>query len=221
MYVLIVGGGRIGYYLAKTLLQSQHRVGLVERDAERCRTVAEDLGITVLQGDGTDIATLRDAGAEQAQYVVALTGRDQENLVICQLAKHYFRAPRTIARINNPKNQAIFKLLGVDATVSSTALAAQMIENALPLDGMRIFSVFQEGEVELTEVELRDGHPAVGLTVMQLKLPEECVLIALIHAGRMTFPRGRTVLETGDKVFALVRRRSLEAFKQVLLGGAP
>jgi trk system potassium uptake protein len=220
MDVLIVGGGRIGYYLAKTLLGSRHRVGMIERDAERCRTVAEELGITVLHGDGTDIATLRDAGAEHAQYVVALTGRDQENLVICQLARHHFRAPKTIARINNPKNQAIFKLLGVDATVSTTALAAQMIENSLPLEGMRIFSVFQEGEVELTEVELRDGQPAVGRTVMQLRLPEECVLIALIHAGKMAFPRGRTVLEAGDKVFAIVRRTSLDAFKQVLLGGA-
>jgi trk system potassium uptake protein TrkA len=220
MYVLIVGGGRIGYYLAKTLLGSRHRVGMIERDGERCRTVAEELGITVLHGDGTDIATLRDAGAEHAQYVVALTGRDQENLVICQLARHHFRAPKTIARINNPKNQAIFKLLGVDATVSTTAVAAQMIENSLPLEGMRIFSVFQEGEVELTEVELRDGQPAVGSTVMQLKLPEECVLIALIHAGKMTFPRGRTVLEAGDKVFAIVRRTSLDSFKQVLLGGA-
>ena len=218
MFILIVGGGRIGYFLAKTLRQSDHRVGLVERDGNRCRTLAEDLGITVLQGDGTDIDTLREAGADQAKYVVALTGRDEENLVVCQLAKSYFKAPLTIARVNNPKNQALFKLLGVDATVSSTALAAQMIENALPLNGMRIFSIFQEGEVEIAESEVTAGSPVVGRAVSQIRLPEECVLIALVHQGKMTFPRGPTILNAGDRVFALVRRQSLDALERVLLG---
>jgi trk system potassium uptake protein TrkA len=218
MYILIIGGGKIGYYLAKTLRQSDHRVGIVERDAQRCATLAEDLGITVIQGDGTDIDTLREAGADEAKYVVALTARDEENLVICQLAKSYFKAPLTIARVNNPKNQSIFKILGVDATVSSTALAAQMIENALPLNGMRIFSIFQEGDVEVTESELKNGSPVIGLAVSQLKLPEECVLIALIHQGKMTFPRGPTILNAGDRVYALVRRKSLDSLKGVLLG---
>ena len=218
MYILIIGAGKIGYYLAKTLRQSDHRVGIVERDPQRCAALAEDLGITVIQGDGTDIDTLREAGAGEAKYVVALTARDEDNLVICQLAKSYFKAPLTIARVNNPKNQTIFKALGVDATVSSTALAAQMIENALPLNGMRIFSLFQEGDVEVTESELGDGSPVVGRAVSQLRLPEECVLIALIHQGKMVFPRGPTILSAGDKVFALVRRQSLDAFKRVLLG---
>jgi len=218
MYILIIGAGKIGYYLAKTLRQSDHRVGIVERDPQRCAALAEDLGITVIQGDGTDIDTLREAGAGEAKYVVALTARDEDNLVICQLAKSYFKAPLTIARVNNPKNQTIFKALGVDATVSSTALAAQMIENALPLNGMRIFSLFQEGDVEVTESELGDGSPVVGRAVSQLRLPEECVLIALIHQGKMVFPRGPTILNAGDKVFALVRRQSLDAFKRVLLG---
>ncbi len=218
MYILIIGAGKIGYYLAKTLRQADHRVGIVERDPRRCAALAEELGITVIEGDGTDIDTLREAGADEAKYVVALTARDEENLVICQLAKSYFKAPLTIARVNNPKNQTIFKMLGVDATVSSTALAAQMIENALPLNGMRIFSFFQEGDVEVTESELRSGSPVVGMAVSQLRLPEECVLIALIHQGKMIFPRGPTILSAGDKVFALVRRKSLDSFKTVLLG---
>jgi len=219
MYILIVGGGKIGYYLAKTLLRSGNRIGLVERNEARCRAIAEELDVAVVQGEGTDIETLRDAGADEAQFLAALTGRDEENLVICQLAKSYFRTSRTIALVNNPKNQAIFKVLGVDATVSSTALAAQMVENVLPLGGMRTFSVFQEGEVEIPEVELRQELPVTGLTVAQLRLPEECVLIALVHDGRMTFPRGRTVLQAGDKVFALVQRKSLDAFRRTFLGG--
>ncbi len=219
MHVLIVGGGEIGYYLARTLLQSDYRVALVEREQPRCATLAEKLGVTVICGDGTDINALRDAGADQARYVVAVTGRDADNLVICQLAKQYFKAPLTIARVNDPKNQVLFRTLGVDATVSSTALAAQMIQNALPLNGMRIFSIFQQGDVEITEVELQEGSPVAGKTVAQLALPGECVLIALIRGGRISFPRGHTTLQAGDSVFALARAKSVEPLKRVLLGG--
>lgn len=218
MYILIVGGGKVGFYLAKTLRGDRHLVGMVERDAERSRVLAQDLGVTVICGDGTDMDILRDAGADEADYVAAVTGRDEENLVICQLAKKHFKAPLTIARVNDPKNQSIFKLLGVDATVSTTALAAQMIENALPLNGMRIFSVFQQGDVEIVEAELREGSPVSGQQVSQLRLPEECVLITVIHDGSISFPRGKTVLEAGDRVFALARRQSVQALKIVLLG---
>src|SRR5512138_3258014 len=143
MHILIVGGGKVGFYLAKTLRAHGHSLGIVERDRERCAALAEELGVTLTFGDGTDVEILRDAGAEEAAYVAAVTGRDEVNLVICQLAKSRFKSPRTIARVNDPKNQEIFSALGVDATVSTTALAAQMMENALPLNGMRIFSIFQ------------------------------------------------------------------------------
>ena len=221
MYVLIVGGGQIGYYLAKTLLQDGNQVGIAECDPQRCRLLAEKLDITVVNGDGSDINVLRDAGAEEAQYVVAVTGQDQNNLVICQLAKRYFHAPLTIARVNNPKNESIFKVLGVDATVSSTALAAQMIQNVLPLNGIRIFSVFQQGEVEITEVQLKADSPVAGRAVAELVLPQECVLIAVARDGKVSFPRGQTVLQAGDRVFALVRRQEVDRLERILLGELP
>ena len=220
MYILVIGGGEIGFYLTKTLLAAGHRVGIVEGDGALCRSIAEKLGITVFNGDGTDMNVLREAGAEEAHYVVAVTDRDADNLVICQLAKRHFKAPLTIARVKNPKNQAIFKSLGVDATVSSTALAAEMIQNALPLNGMRIFSIFQQEDVEITEVELKEDSPIAGLAVSKLTLPKECVLIAVVRDGRIDFPRGQTVLQAGDRVFALVRRQTLESLKQVILGGS-
>ena len=218
MYILIVGGGKIGFYLAKTLLSHRHTIGIVECDRERCAALAEELGVTASCGDGTDVEILRDAGADEAAYVVAVTGRDEVNLVICQLAKTRFKTPLTIARVNDPKNQAVFKALGVDATVSSTALAAQMIENALPLNGMRIFSLFQQGDVEMVEVELASDSPVAGHQVSDLRLPEDCVLIAVIRGGAISFPRGRTVLREGDRVFALARRRQVDQLNAVLQG---
>lgn len=217
MHVLIVGGGKVGFYLAKTLLEHTHTIGIVESDRERCQALAEELGVTATCGDGTDVDILADAGAEEAAYVAAVTGRDEVNLAICQLVRSRFKSPLTIARVNDPKNQTVFQALGVDATVSTTALAAQMMENVLPLNGMRIFSIFQQGDVEIVEVELGPDSPVAGSRVMDLRLPEECVLITVIQGGRISFPRGPTVLQVGDRVFALARRRHVEELKRVLL----
>jgi trk system potassium uptake protein TrkA len=219
-YILIVGGGKIGYYLAKTLLRSGYRIGMIESDGSRCARVAEGLGMTVIAGDGTDLEVLADADADEATYLVAATGRDEVNLAVCQMAKTRFRVPFTVARVINPKNEGIFKRLGVDFTISTTAIAAQTIENVFPSNGMRIFSLFAGGDVELTEVALRDDAPVTGIEVAKLKLPEECVLISLIRDGSVFFPRGKTVLRAGDRVFALARRESVDALKRVLLGAA-
>lgn len=219
MYILIIGGGKIGYYLAKTLLQAGHRIGLVEKDQGRCKALAEDLDITATSGDGTDIDTLREAGVESSHYVVAVTGRDEENLVVCQLAKKYFKAPLTIARVNDPRNQALFRMLGVDATISTTAVAAELIENFLPLNGMKFFSFFQREDIEISEVELKESAPASGKNVSDLRLPEECVLIAVVHEGKIAFPHGQTVLQSGDRLYALVKRAMLPSLQKILLGG--
>lgn len=220
-YVLIVGGGKIGYYLAKTLLRSGYRVGMVESDAARAARVAEDLGMTVLAGDGTDLEVLADADAAEATYLVAATGKDEVNLAVCQMAKSRFKVPFAVARVIDPKNEGIFKRLGIDSTISTTAIAAQTIENVLPSNGMRIFSLFAGGDVELTEVALREDAPVTGIAVAELRLPEECVLISIIRDGSVFFPRGKTVLRAGDRVFALARRESVDALKSVLIGGSP
>jgi trk system potassium uptake protein TrkA len=220
MFILIIGGGKIGYYLAKTLLQSGHRIGMVEKDEGRCKALAEDLGITAINGDGTDIDTLREAGVESSKYIVAVTGRDEENLVVCQLAKKYFEAPLTIARVNDPRNQALFRMLGVDATISTTAVAAELIENYLPLNGMKFFSFFQREDIEISEVELKENAPASGKNVAALRLPEECVLIAVVHEGKISFPHGQTVLQSGDRLYTLVKRTRLQALQKILLGGS-
>ena len=132
MYIIIVGGGKVGYYLAKTLAPEKHKLVLIEEDGQLCDKIAgelNDLGVGLINGDGTDINYLKDAEIENADILIAVTGYDQNNLVACQLAKNYFTVPRTIARVNNPKNIKVFKRLGVDSVVSSTAHIADMIEH--------------------------------------------------------------------------------------------
>jgi trk system potassium uptake protein TrkA len=220
-YALIVGGGKIGYYLARTLKKSGLLIGVVEVDANRSARIAEDLDITVISGDGMDIDMLGDANADSADYFVAATGRDEVNLCLCQLAKRRFGVAVTIARVINPANEALFKILGVDATISTTAMAARMIEKVLPAKGMRLFTIFSGGDVEVAEVVLREKGPVTGLTVAELRLPEECLLISIMRGGEILFPRGKTVLRVGDRVFALARLGSVESLERALTGGRP
>jgi len=218
-YVLIIGAGKIGYHLAKALIQDGRRVGMIEADAGRAARVARELGITVICGDGTELETLADAEAGEATYVVAAMGRDELNLAACQMAKARFGASFAVARVIDPRNEAAFKRLGVDATISTTAIAAQTIENVLPSNGMRLSSIFAGGDIELAELLLEEGSPASGMAVADLRIPEDCVLIAVMSGESVSFPRGKTVLRSGDRVFALARKGSAEALKRSLLGG--
>ncbi|MDQ3929672.1 MAG: TrkA family potassium uptake protein, partial [Chloroflexota bacterium] len=128
MYVIVVGGGKVGYYLTKTLVHEGYEVLLIEKNLKKVSTYHERFGSVVLEGDGAEMATLETAGAARADVVIAVTGDDEDNLVICQTAKKLFHVPRTIARVNNPKNEEIFKKLGIDVTVSSTNLILNIIE---------------------------------------------------------------------------------------------
>ncbi|TCL71565.1 trk system potassium uptake protein TrkA [Hydrogenispora ethanolica] len=218
MYILIIGGGKVGYYLAKTLFQAGHDVGVIEQDSNRCHVIANDLDILVIHGDGTDIEVLEQANIKQAGYFVAATGKDEENLVACQLAKKYFQVPQTIARVNNPKNQAILQRLGVDATVSSTGIIAQMIQNQLAVDDVKTLPLFEKGDIELVETELKATSPVVNRAVREVGVPAECVLIAVVRGGKVLFPRGDTVLQAGDLVMALAKKQFEPSLKNILVG---
>jgi trk system potassium uptake protein TrkA len=219
-YVLIAGGGKVGYFLAATLMKSGYRVGMIEEDGERAKEIADRLGITVINGDATEPETLRDADAAEARYVVALSGQDEVNLAVCQMAKQGFRVRETVARVINPDNEAIFKRLGVDATISTTAIAAATIEKVLPANGMRLSPIFNQGDVEMAEVELAEKSPVVGKALSQAILPADCLLIAVLRSGAVLFPRGATVFAEGDRVFALTRRTAAAELRKSLLGAA-
>ncbi|HZQ99421.1 MAG TPA: TrkA family potassium uptake protein [Chloroflexota bacterium] len=218
MYVIVAGGGKVGYYLARSLLGEEHEVLIIERDRRRADAIAEDLGSVVLRGDACEVSTLSEAGASRADVVVAVTGDDEDNLVICQLAKKKFNAGRVVARINNPKNRRIFNLLGVDVAVSSTELILTQIQQQLPGHALVQLVKLRARDLELVEATLGPNSPLVGRTVAGAGLPAHSSLLLLLRDGEPVVPTPQTTLAAGDEVVALARTESERALRELLAG---
>lgn len=221
MNIIVVGGGKVGFYLTRALLEHGHQVAVIEKDAARCETLADSYRrALVVNGDGTDPGDLADAGADHADVLAAVTGKDEENLLVCQIAKRKFQVKRAIARVNNPKNQDVFRQLGISLTVSSTGIIADLIEREIALGKMRTLLTFHHGDMTILELDLTAQSPASGRRVADLapQLPPESVLVAVVRKDRVLFPRGHTVLEAGDTVMALVHSDAASRMHQVLVG---
>ena len=218
MYVIVVGGGKIGYYLTRTLIDGGHEVFLIEKDRKRAQLLAPDFGELVMRGDGCEVSTLQEAGIARAGAVVAVTGHDEDNLITCQLAKRKFQVPRTIARINNPKNEGIFRRLGIDATVSSTQVIYSLIEQEVESGVVVLLAALERGKIEIVAVELTDGSPAAHRTVKDVHLPGECVLAAILRDEHILLPSGTTELLPGDTVVGLTHLDDEPALRAALVG---
>src|SRR5579871_5141982 len=210
MYIIIVGGGNVGYYLAKTLTAARHEVLLLEKDRARYRILAEELGEVVMQGDGCQADQQMEAGFGRADAVVATTGSDDDNLVVCQMAKMEFSVPRTISRVNDPRNEKLFHKLGIDATVSSTKIIYNLIEQEVGGGEMIPLAALNRGNIEIVEIEIGSKSPVVNREVRALALPEDALIISIIRDGHAKLPSGDTVIQLGDSVIALVDARSEE-----------
>ena len=219
MYILVVGGGKVGYYLTKTLVNEGYEVLLIEKSAKKVATYHERFGAVVLQGDGAESSTLREAGAGRADVIVAVTGDDEDNLVICQTAKKMFNVKRTIARVNNPKNEEIFKKLGIDVTISSTNLILSIIEQEIPERGMVHLMTLKHAQLALVEATVEHGAAVVGKSLTDVEFPENVVLSAVLRNGTLLIPRGDTVLQPRDEVIALSSKESEEPLRRMLVGG--
>src|SRR3954468_6824841 len=205
MYIVVVGGGKVGYYLAKELLDAGHELVILEKNGARARQIADELGSIVLNRDGCEGKHLAEAGANRASIVAAVTGDDEDNLVICQMAKHHFDVPRTIARVNNPKNEQLFRHLGVDEIISPPRLILASIEQDIPVHELLHLAALGVGELEIIEARLQPGSPAVGKLATELEVPQGCSLFGVIRNGMPTPLRADTVLAEGDKVIAIGR----------------
>lgn len=219
MYIIIVGGGEVGYHLARILLNDGHEVLILEQDAARCERLAEELGGIVHRGDGCEVAILDSVGTGRADMLVAVTDGDEDNLVACQVAKHKFNVPRTIARITNPKNEAIFGMLGIDATVSSTNLILAHIEQELPSHPLIPLLKLKSGTLEVVEIKIPPGSKIVGKKLSDFRLPKGSAVLLVIGKDKgPQIPTGETVLEAEDEVVAITSAENEEAMRAMLSG---
>jgi trk system potassium uptake protein TrkA len=218
MYIVVVGGGKVGFYLTRELLEQGHEVLLVERNPDKVDRYTEVLGNVAVLGDGCEVAILSEAGAARADVIVSVTGDDEDNLVSCQIAKTHFNVPRTIARINNPKNEHIFHLLGIDVVVSATTVLMSMIEHEMPRRALLHLLAIQHMGVEIVEAVLLAEAPGVGKSIDELNLPSDSSIAAVIRGGQFLIPSGQLVLQDRDEIIALCKpERELE-LRNALLG---
>jgi trk system potassium uptake protein TrkA len=219
MYIIVVGGGKVGYYLVKSLLEEGNEVLVIEKDAHKCSLLTDELGANVLQGDGCEVVYMAQAGMGRADVVVAVTGDDEDNLAVCQVAKHRFNVPRTIARINNPKNERIFRQLGIDVTVSSTELILSQIEQVIPAQSLFHLLTLRNVGISFIELEIPADSPAIGRPIRELGIPDDSILPLLIRGGKKgIIPYGDTMLEVGDQVIAVTSEASEGTLRRILCG---
>jgi len=219
MYIIVVGGGKVGYYLSKALLDEGHEILIVEKKENKCEFICNELGSICFRGDGCEAATLAEIGTDRADMLIAVTGDDEDNLVACQVAKHKFNVSRTIARINNPKNEAIFKKLGIDVTVSSTNIILENIEEELPTHPLTHLLAIRDKGLEIVEVKIPPDSNIVGKLVKELPLPQECNLALIIpKEEKPHVPTAKTILQAGDRIIAITPSESEEVLRAALRG---
>jgi trk system potassium uptake protein TrkA len=217
MYIVIVGGGRVGYYLTKALLEEGHEVLIIEQNPMVCGTINDELGGICTRGDGCEATTLMEAGTGRADMFVAVTGEDQHNLVACQLAKHKFKVPRTIARINNPKDEGLFKKLGIDVTISSTNVILEHITESVPTHPLTHLMDIPDRGLEVVEVRIPVGSASAGKAVKDLSLPMGSMLSLIIRKEQKPIiPVPSTVLMAGDQVIAVTSSDTEESLRAAL-----
>jgi len=219
MYIIVIGGGRLGYYLLKALLKEGHEVLVLEKDARVCKTITDELGSVCFRGDGCEAATLAEVGTGRADMFIAVTGDDEDNLVACQVAKHKHNVPRTVARLRNPVNAALFKKLGVDVTVSTTDIILEAIEREVPTHSVSELMTLEEKGLVLVDVKIPAGSSTVGKLVKDLTLPRDSKLALIIPTdGSAYVPAAATILKAGDQIIAVTPEDTKEALLAALSG---
>jgi len=205
VYVVVVGGGKVGLNLARELIRNEQEVTLVEQDRRAYLRIEQELEHAVQYGDGTELWVLERAGIQRADLVVAVTGDDEDNILICQVAKEKYLCERIIARCNNPRNLQHFKLLGIQPAVSATDLILNLIEHEVPGHGLVHLLDLPDEKLEIIEVEVADGAPAAGRQVADIALPEGSLIISVLPQGSAGFvPKPDTVIAPGDEVLVVL-----------------
>jgi trk system potassium uptake protein TrkA len=218
MYALIAGGGKVGANLARTLLRMGHEVTLIEQRKDRYAALEEEFEHQVQQGDATELFVLERAGIERPpDLVLAVTGDDEDNLIISQVAKEKFGVPKVIARVNDPRNQAHFDLLGIAPTVCATSNIMALIEHEVPEHELVHLLELRRENLEIVEVQIDKASPCAGKRVEKLKLPDGARLISVMRDGHSEIAVGATELKAGDQVLAILEPGKEDELRRVLL----
>jgi trk system potassium uptake protein TrkA len=204
MYVIIVGGGKVGWNLARELMAKEHEVTLIESRRSRYLVIEQELEHAVQYGDATELWVLERAGIQRADLVIAVTGDDEDNMLVCQVAKEKYLCDRIIARVNNPRNYQHFKLLGIQPAVSATDLILRLIEHEVPRYGLVHLLALEEERLEIIELEVPSDSPVAGMSVSEISLPEGSLIISVLRSGKGFVPKGDTVIEAGDEVLLVL-----------------
>ena len=218
MKIVIVGAGKIGYFLAKRLCLGKHSVSIVDKDKQTCEDIAKELDVLVISGDGCDPAILEEAGAKHADVVAAVTGEDEDNMIICQLAKELFNTRRTVGRVNNPDNERAFAELGIDVPVDATMIIGKIIEEEVSFEDFVNLMSFKRGKIAIVRIDLAAESPVVNKKVKDIELPKDSVLVSVVRGEKVILPRGTTVLEAGDDIIAITMVGNESQLLGALLG---
>jgi trk system potassium uptake protein TrkA len=220
MIVVIAGGGSVGRFIADQLAGGGHQITILDNDAGVFSSHLNDIpGVTWVKGDACDMGVLASAGLEKADVVAAVTGDDEDNLVVSLLAKQEFAVPRVVARVNNPKNEWMFnETWGVDVSVSTPHLITGLVQEAVTVGSFVRLLAFEGGKAKLCEVTLADNSPAADKEIVDLGFPRDATVVAILRDEKVVVPRGDTILRAGDEVLVLVTADSEETVQGVLVG---
>jgi trk system potassium uptake protein TrkA len=219
MYIIVVGGGKVGFHLAQELVEANHEVLVIEQDSVKAKEIADELGDIVMEGDGCEATVLDKAGTARADMLLAVTGDDEDNLVACQVAKQRFNVARTVARINNPANEEIFRKLEVDITVSATSAIMAHIEPELPTMQHLIVGMRLKGSgLEIVEIRVPEDSRVVGKRVREVLLPYQSMILLIVgDDAQPRTPTPDTVVRAGDEIIAVTLHESEEALREALM----
>ena len=220
MYVVIAGAGKVGWNLARELMAKGNEVTVVESDRSRYLTVEQELEHAIQYGDATELWVLERAGINRADLTVAVTGDDEDNLLICQLAKEKYLCARIIARINNPRNRQFFDLLGIQPAVSATDLILRLIEHEVPSYGLVHLLDLRDEQLEIIEIEVTPGADADGCKVSEVDLPDGVLIISVLRDGKGFVPKADTVINGGDEVLLVLDPGLEESITKHFVGPA-
>ena len=218
MYVLICGGGKVGANVARLLLRAHHEVTMIEQRLDRFAALEEEFEHLVQRGDATELFILERAGIKRPpDLVLAVTGDDEDNLIICQLAKEKYHVPKVIARVNDPRNQAHFDLLGISPTICATSNILALIEHEVPEHELVHLLELRNENLEIVEVQISEDSPVAGKRVEALRLPDGARLISVMRDGQAEIAVGATELRSGDQVLAILQPGKEDELRKVLL----